>query len=197
MTSAETAGSEQETRPARAKKCLGCGCQFQPFSSLAKACSPSCALKVARMERERKEARAQAEARESVKTRRELLAEVQHAFNAWVRARDYGKPCVSCGHPDNGTRQRHAGHYRSVGAHPALRFEPANVHAQCVKCNNYQSGNLVAYREELVRRIGLDRVEWLESHHEPRKYTEDDLRAMKKNYRKMARQLSKNMDASR
>lgn len=188
--SADNAGSQQETRPARAKTCRSCGKKFRPFSSLAIACSPACALKAARQERERKERRENAVAREMVKSRRELMADVQHAFNALVRARDSGKPCVSCGHPDDGRRQRHAGHYRSVGAHPALRFELANVHAQCSICNNHLSGNLVAYRAELIRRVGTETVEWLEGPHDAKKYSFDELREMKIRFRKMARQAS-------
>lgn len=135
--------------------------------------------------------KAQRDARERVKTGPTLRKEAQAAFNAWVRMRDAGKPCVSCGRPDDGHHQRHAGHYRSVGGYPALRFEPDNVHAQCATCNNYLSGNLVGYRAELVRRIGLPRVEWLEGPHEPAKLSRDELVSMTKCFRELTRELSR------
>ena len=133
--------------------------------------------------------KAQREARERVKTGPTLRKEAQAAFNAWVRTRDAGKPCVSCGRPDDGHRQRHAGHYKSVGGHPALRFEPDNCHSQCATCNNHLSGNLVPYRAELIRRIGLPRVEWLEGPHEPQHLSRQDLIDLKTKYQKAANEL--------
>jgi hypothetical protein len=130
--------------------------------------------------------RDQREARERIKTGPTLRKEAQAAFNAWVRARDVGKPCVSCGRPDDGHHQRHAGHYRSAGGHPALRFHPDNCHAQCATCNNHLSGNLVPYRAELIRRIGLARVEWLEGPHELPKLSRQELADIKAQYRRAA-----------
>lgn len=100
-----------------------------------------------------------------------------------------GEPCVSCGRHHNG--QWHAGHYRSVGGHPALRFEPLNVWRQCAPCNTHKSGDLVNYRAELVRRIGIVNVEWLEGPHEPQKYTIDELKALTAKYRALTRELKK------
>ncbi len=69
-------------------------------------------------------------------------------------------PCVSCG--KNNEKQFHAGHYRSVGSCPELRFEELNVWRQCATCNTYLHGNLIEYRKELIKRIGVDKVECLE-----------------------------------
>ena len=38
------------------------------------------------------------------------------------------------------------------------------------------------YRRALVELIGVDKVEWLEGPHEPKKYTIDDLKAIKAEY---------------
>jgi hypothetical protein len=57
-----------------------------------------------------------------------------------------------------------AGHYRSSRAVLAhLRFNEDNCHAQSKKENRYNSGNAVDYRIGLIARIGLERVEALES----------------------------------
>jgi hypothetical protein len=72
-----------------------------------------------------------------------------------------------------------AGHYLSTGASPELRYEPLNVHKQCEHCNSYLSGNIAKYRPRLIEKIGLKAVEWLESKHEPQKYTIDSLKALK------------------
>lgn len=185
------------------KRCKVCGKMFSPQSSLARVCSVPCAIrlternkagaeKAEQMER-RKKVR---EAKKRAKTLGDWTKETQAAFNAWIRARDTGLPCISCGQPmsDDGllTGSRiDAGHYRSRGACPELRFHPANVHAQCVRCNRHLSGNSVGYRIGLIERIGLERVEWLEGKHEPPKYTKEDLAEMVRYYKAEARRLRK------
>jgi hypothetical protein len=116
----------------------------------------------------------------ALKTRRDWLKEAQAAVNKYVRARDAGKPCVSCGALTAG--QWDAGHYRSAGGHPALRLDPLNIHKQCSVCNAHKSGNLIEYRKELINRIGLEKVEWLEGPHEPKKYSIEDLKAIKADF---------------
>lgn len=127
--------------------------------------------------------------KEAVKTRSEVQNETQKACNDFVRTRDAGKPCVSCGKPDDGIR--HASHFRSVGSSPALRFDEANIHAACHKCNLFLHGNLIPYRAELVRRVGQSEVDRLEGPHEPKKYTIAELQDLKSHYRALTRQLLK------
>lgn len=109
------------------------------------------------------------------------MREAQTAFNAWVRMRDAHLACVSCGRMHGG--QWHAGHFVSTGARPELRFDEANVHKQCQPCNTHLHGNLVLYRAELIRRIGLAEVERLEGPQQPKKYSVADLRAIRDEYR--------------
>jgi hypothetical protein len=56
-----------------------------------------------------------------------------------------------------------AGHFYSGGHHAGLRFNPDNVTGQCVRCNHFLSGNLIHYRQGLVKRIGEARVEDLDN----------------------------------
>ena len=183
----------------KAKTCKNpaCGVSFKPsFSTAQKVCSWACGLAIAPENREkarkaiaevgRKEIRA---AKERIKPRAQYVREAQQAFNEWVRLRDAALPCVSCGRHHEG--QYHAGHYRTVGANPELRFEPLNVHKQCAPCNNHKSGDIVNYRITLVRRIGLECVEWLEGPHEAKRYTIQELQEIKANYRAMTRELKR------
>ena len=135
---------------------------------------------------ERKDTKAR---KERLKSRSELAREAQQAFNQWVRLRDADKPCISCGRHHEG--QYHAGHYMSVGARPELRYEPINVWKQCAPCNTHLSGNAVLFRQALVREIGLERVEWLEGPHQAKKYTADELRAIKTEYAAKAREFKR------
>lgn len=133
------------------------------------------------------------ERKQKLKTRADYAADAQKAFNAWIRERDAGQPCISCG--TTADVQFCAGHYRTVGACPELRYEPLNVHRQCNKnCNLEKSGNIVEYRIRLVQKIGADKVAWLEGPHEPKHYTVDDLKAITKEYRAKVRALKKAQD---
>jgi len=174
-------------KPKRTKKCRECKNPFIAFNSLAITCSPQCAIDYVRKEAHR---RAKAETRKrkvALKTLSDWAKDAQKEFNAYIRERDRGLPCISCERFHQG--QIHAGHYRSVGACPELRFEPLNVHGQCAPCNTHKSGNAIEYRAGLVRRIGADKVEWLEGPHEPKKYTIDDLKEIKAHYRALTKQL--------
>lgn len=113
----------------------------------------------------------------------------QAAFNAFIRERDKGKPCISCGKPDNGQHQRHASHYRSVGACSSLRYDERNVHAACVTCNNYLSGNLANYRVAMVEKFGSDLVEWIESQPKSFKWTREMLEDIEKQYKLKLKQI--------
>lgn len=169
------------------KTCKSCRQKFTPTRPMQSACSTACAIAIAERKREKQAQQMAAEKRkearqrlERIKTRAQWMKEAQTAFNAFIRARDAARPCVSCGRHHNG--QYHAGHYLSVGSSPALRFEEINVWKQCAPCNNHLSGNAVLYRRALVELIGVDKVEWLEGPHEPKKYTIDDLKAIKAEY---------------
>lgn len=170
------------------KSCSICTRLFRPWTSTQVVCSTACARKVPVVARKKELADTRAR-REAIKTRAQWLKEAQQAFNAWIRARDTALPCVSCGRRHEG--QIHAGHFLSTGARPELRFDESNVWAQCSPCNVHLHGNLVLYRAELVRRIGLAKVEWLEGPHEPKKWTRDELRAIRDTYKARLKQETK------
>ena len=182
------------------KRCKVCRQPFEPRPPRALVCSEDCAGAFAVSKRLKEERRAEKAAqalerkdkkarKERLKSRSELAREAQQAFNQWVRLRDADKPCISCGRHHEG--QYHAGHYLSVGARPELRYEPFNVWKQCSPCNTHLSGNAVLFRQALVREIGLERVEWLEGPHPAKKYTADELRAIKTEYAAKARKLKR------
>lgn len=183
------------------KTCKACGEKFRPGLSTQKACSVKCALELAPVNQAKaRKAIAQRERRdiklrkEKLKSRSEHMREAQTLFNEYIRLRDAGQPCISCdslpSDHDLITGSRwDAGHYRSVGACPELRFEPLNVHRQCVKCNRNLSGNAVEYRIRLVHRIGADRVAWLEGPHQAQRYTIEDLKTIKAECRAKIKQL--------
>jgi hypothetical protein len=180
------------------KRCPSCKVVFTPVRSMQKVCGSPCAIAWAKKLADQKAARAKRddrkslrEAMEKAKTRGQHLKELQTAFNQWIRARDAGLPCISCGRPASWRGQWDAGHYRSVGSNPASRFDPRNVNKQCGPCNVHLSGNLIAYRAGLVKKIGLSEVERLEGPHLPLKLTVAEIVELKAFYRAEVRRLKK------
>ncbi|KEY87810.1 recombination protein NinG [Pseudomonas capeferrum] len=185
------------------KKCKapGCGKPFKPAMTTQKVCSIACALAMSKDSKVQKVA-AQAitkqarqdlqERREKLKTKGEHLREAQQAFNAYIRERDRlaGYACISSGRPlDWNGNAVDAGHYRSTGAAPHLRFDENNCHAQSKHDNRYLSGNVADYRIGLIKRIGLEAVETLERDQSVRRYTIEDLQAIKALYRQKLKDL--------
>ncbi|WP_432755343.1 recombination protein NinG [Pseudomonas sp. WMBT8] len=181
------------------KTCRNPACRdsFVPQRLGQAVCSPKCALATVEVQKAKeKKSLAQAGRRdikvrkEALKTRADHLKDTQHAFNAWIRQRDAGQPCISCG--TTADVQYCAGHYRTTAAAPELRFEPLNVNLQCNRnCNMGKSGNLLGYRPGLIEKIGIEAVEWLEGPHEPKKYTVEELKAMAADYRAKTRELKR------
>lgn len=187
----------------RPKQCKVCHATFTPVKMGQKVCSVECAYTLAKSQRAKQEKKHMlaevrrqrklgAERRESLKTRSEWQKEAQAAFNAFIRARDADKPCICCGlplHSGDVGGSFDCGHYRSVGSAPHLRFHEDNAHGQRKQCNRWGAGRAVDYRLGLIARIGLDRVEALESDQEPRHYTIDDLKAIKAEYKRKALEI--------
>lgn len=161
------------------KQCPICSTVYFPRNSLQKVCHYiPCAMEYSRNktnEKNLKQAKRASRARlikyrEDNKPLQKLKAEAQTVFNKYIRLRDYGLPCISCGKDMEWQSQSvkgsgiDAGHYKSRGAHPELAFNVFNVAAQCVTCNRHKSGNVNNFRNGLIEKFGLSVVERLESY---------------------------------
>jgi hypothetical protein len=131
------------------KKCKVCTVKFEPRNSKQMVCSPQCAIAFAKSDRGK--AHAVSAKKQVTSTQKKAFRandkswhtkQAQISVNKRVRERDAGQPCISCQKPPKAV---YAGHYKSVGAHPELRFNADNIHAQCYKCNNMLSGNPAEY----------------------------------------------------
>ena len=173
------------------KKCVTCKTEFNPHSSLAKACSPKCAVEYTKQVMAKKQAKSDKARLEEMKTLPQLIKECQQVFNKFIRLRDWGKPCISCGAPHTGAANSFdAGHYRSVGSSPEVRFDPRNVHGQCKRCNRFGFDSS-AYRVNLIAKIGLDQVEALEAEKTAKNYTRQDIRALIITYKQKCKELER------
>ena len=194
-----------ERKQPKPKTCRNPACRasFVPQRLGQAVCNYACGLAIKDVNQEKaRKSLAQIERKEikvrkeKLKSRADHMRETQVVFNEFIRLRDAAHPCISCDSvsTDDGliTGSRwDAGHYRSVGSCPELRFEPLNVHRQCVRCNRNLSGNAVEYRIRLVQRIGAEKLDWLEGPHEAQRYTVEELKAIKAKYRAMTRELKR------
>ena len=196
-----------ERKQPKPKKCrvATCRASFVPQRLGQAVCSPKCALATVEVQKAKeKKSLAQADRREikvrkeALKTRGDHIREAQQAFNEYIRTRDQaaGHLCISSGKPlDWSGNAVDAGHYRSVGSAPHLRFDERNCHAQSKQDNRFLSGNAVDYRIGLIARIGQEAVDALESDQSGRKYTVDEIKAIKAKYRAMTKELKKGQAA--
>lgn len=189
-----------------------CGKKFKPEFPFQKGCCRDCMVvigmaavhkkrkkeaiqvKKQKIEQEREKRRTLKARKEALKPRSDHVKQAQQWFNRFIRMRDDGCHCISCDRPFQLSfyirgQLFDAGHYRSIGSCPELRFEELNVHLQCVRCNRELSGNAVEYRKRLLLKIGEKNLEWLEGPHEAKHYTIDDLKEITAKYKAKCKQL--------
>lgn len=189
----------------RRRKCKICNEWFVPEKDFEKWCSQEhkeeLAIRIYRTDREKKQKAFEKQQREkevkardklkirklAVKPLKYFTQQSQNAFNAYIRYRDRNEPCISCGRFHEG--QYHAGHYRTTGANPELRFNEDNCHKQCAPCNNHLSGNIEKYTPNLIAKIGQERFDILMGPHELPKWKREDYERIRDHYRKKLKEL--------
>ncbi|MDR1461462.1 MAG: recombination protein NinG [Campylobacteraceae bacterium] len=168
------------------KVCKVCKVKFTPVRQFQVVCSIKCAQEYSKICQAKKQRKEKLVFRMSDK--KTLMTKAQALFNRYIRLRDKNLPCISCGYKGE-NRQWHAGHYRPQGRNGALRFCEFNCHKQCSICNNHLSGNLVRYRENLIKKIGLETVLELENNNEVKKWTVDELKDLIQTYRQKCKEI--------
>lgn len=102
-------------------------------------------------------------ASQSQNYRATLIRKADRVFSLYIRQRnainDIAR-CVTCGRQDH-YKSMQNGHYISRRV-MALRFEEINCSVQCPDCNMNLGGNLKVYRNYLINKHGIARIEALE-----------------------------------
>ena len=115
-----------------------------------------------------------------------LTAKAQKIFNAYIRQRDSENglfTCISCGQVKP-TELMDAGHYVPQKNSSALRFNEYNVNGECKSCNGFDQFHLIGYRKNLINKIGIEMVEYLESQYrEIKKWSRTELLQIIKDYK--------------
>ena len=178
------------TKKLKDKKCKVCSVLFTPLRPLQACCTWECANLYAKELNEKKEKKdwqkRKAKMKSDIMTLSDWLKIAQQHFNTFIRNRDKDKGCISCG-KELRKGNTDAGHYFSSGGHYNVRFNEDNVHGQCSRpCNKDKSGNLIEYRNGLINRIGIERLEKLDQiANETRKFTIDEVKEIAEKYKKL------------
>ena len=170
---------------AKQRKCKASDCEemFEPRNMQHQTHHYLCAMAYTKELKERRMAQDKRKAVKEFKQsdKSELKKVAQQTFNKYIRLRDKDLPCISCDH--DGKRQRHASHFRPVGRNSQHRYNEDNCHSACSICNSHLSGNLLPYRIALIEKIGIERVDALESDNSTKSYSVDELKEIIDTYK--------------
>jgi hypothetical protein len=191
---AQSSAARLKADKPKMRKCRVSACR-KPYTSAQPFvlwCSPDCGAALALDKLAKKKAKvARADRVETkrkldgFKTIPKLKAEAQTVFNKYIRARDEGLGCICCGKFATAAALSGPGgaydacHFRSRGSADHLRFDERNTHLGLKDCNTWGH---VDYRGGLIRRIGLEAVEALESDQTLVKWTRELLLSIKATY---------------
>lgn len=176
------------------KKCKNCQEKFTPYNSLQKYCSkPECISVWVNTEKQKQWNKRKSEMKKDLMSLQDYIKIAQTHFNHFIRLRDSGNDCISCGKKISNTETVHASHYKPAGTCYNVRFNEDNVWVSCVKCNTHLSGNISEYRTRLVNKIGSERVEEVERLSSiTRKFTKEELIEIADVYKKKVKELKNN-----
>jgi hypothetical protein len=164
------------------KKCRVCKSEFTPiYTTSQSVCSLKCAVVNAEVKKSKAWNERKKVLKDELTTVQDLMKVAQQVFNKYIRLRDEGNLCFSCGKiPKKGN----AGHFYSAGGHFNVRFDERNVHLQCEYCNSFLSGNLLPYRENLLVKLGYEEFESLSNDAmKTRKFTREELKEIIEKYK--------------
>lgn len=174
------------------KTCKVCGTVFLPKNSFQKCIVIECVIAQAKEKELIREGKRQnkerKEGRESLMTHSDWLQLFQKVFNTFIRTRDKDLPCISCNTQKN--VKYDCGHFYPT-TYSYLRFNEDNCHKQCSSdCNVHKSGNIHEYRVNLIKKIGIERVEKLDADkHLSLKLTIAEIKDLIILYRKKTKEL--------
>jgi hypothetical protein len=178
------------------KKCKNCQERFNPIrSTLEKYCQKDeCIRSMVYEAKEKLWKQNKKKMKEDIMTVQDYMKIAQQTFNKYIRLRDRGNNCISCGLKP---KKENAGHFYSAGTHTAVRFDERNVHLQCEHCNSFLSGNLLKYRENLLAKLGFEEFERLSvDAMKTRKYTREELKEVIKVYKQKIKDVSNSSNIS-
>ena len=164
-------------------RCRNCKEKFEPVRFNQKYCFNKMCVDAWIQEAKVKDwKKTKAKMKAELMTLQDYIKLAQITFNKYIRLRDKGNVCISCQKPP---KKENAGHFYNANNHYNVRFDENNVHLQCEHCNTFLSGNLINYRENLLKKIGAEEFNVLEGKSKvTRKFTKEELKEIIETYKK-------------
>lgn len=198
------------------KKCASCKLPVdkwpvQPFTSMAKTCSVSCALDSVGKNKEKEFKKETAAMKKTLQLKDVAWQHKQCklVFNKlrrlqefkWFAERGLLPVCISCG-GELGGDEWACGHFKTVGAQSGLRYDPVNTYLQHnVRCNKNLSGDINGtatthgYKQGLANRFGLEKakeiIEYCDTNTTPIKWNPELMVQWRKDWNAEIRQIEK------
>ena len=172
----------------KTRKCKYCRSVFSPITTLQKNCfDPNCVTEWINDVKQKNWQKKKAKLKADLMTLSDYIKLCQQVFNKYIRLRDAGNVCISC---QKKPLKENAGHFYNANNHWSVRFDERNVHLQCEHCNTFLSGNLIYYRENLLKKIGIEEFENLSAEAmKTRKFTIEELKEIIATYKKKCKEL--------
>jgi hypothetical protein len=170
------------------RKCKYCKQPFEPSVFLQKNCfDPNCVAEWINDVKQKNWQKKKAKLKLDLMTVQDYIKLAQQVFNKYIRLRDKSSLCISC---QKKPLKENAGHFYNANNHWSVRFDERNVHLQCEHCNTFLSGNLIYYRENLLKKIGIEEFENLSAEAiKTRKFTIEELKEIIATYKKKCKEL--------
>lgn len=163
-------------------------------------CGVECATAYAKKRSQRLRQKAEKHHKQEIRAQRSKFkandlprqkALTQTAVNRLVNLLDMGKNCISSNKPLPIGKPRNASHFKSVGSNSFLRYSLLNIHSARVHDNKYRSGNIEGYRKGLLDRYGQWILDYLDNAPRVKKWTADELLALRKTIKLEIRHIEK------
>ena len=172
----------------KTRKCKYCRSVFSPITTLQKNCfNPNCVTEWINEVKQKNWQKKKAKLKLDLMTVQDYIKLAQQVFNKYIRLRDSGNLCISC---QRKPLKENAGHFYNANNHWSVRFDERNVHLQCEHCNTFLSGNLIYYRENLLKKIGIEEFENLSAEAmKTQKFTIEELKEIIATYKKKCKEI--------
>lgn len=158
-------------------RCKHCQQKFEAIRFNMKYCfNPECVRVWIDTEKAKQWKAKKTKLKKELMSLQDYLKIAQQVFNKYIRERDKGLNCISCG-KEMKEGNIDAGHLWSAGGHSNIRFNEYNVNAQCSRpCNKDKSGDTNNYRIQFVKRYSQEILDQLDKEaHVVKKWTIQEL----------------------
>ena len=114
--------------------------------------------------------------------------------NPYIRRRDSKDGffiCISCGKTLS-IDKMNAGHFIPISKSQYLRFHEWNINGECQSCNCFDKSHLIWYEENLIKKIGIDAVNFLKRQvlkHKIYKHSREEIEGIKKYYQQLGQDI--------